>query len=340
MKAVIPVAGVGTRLRPHTHTQPKALVPVAGKPILGHLIDSLYKGGVRDFVFVIGYLGSKIEEYVRAEYQSKDVSMQFVIQEPRNGTAHAVWFAKNLLEHEKDFLILLGDSILELDLEKFVSFDHTVLGVKKVDRPDQFGVVELDDSGFVKKLVEKPKIPKSNLALVGIYKIANPSLFFEGLDKMLREDQRTHGEFQLTDALLYMVQKGEPMVTFNVNNWYDCGKKETLLEANAILLNAPEFHEIKAHSYPNTIIIPPVSIGKDCDIQNSIIGPNVAVGDHSVVRYSIVKNTIVGAFSELRSTVLNESVIGNDSSLRGLTESLNIGDNTEINFSSWNGDED
>lgn len=333
MKAVIPVAGIGTRLRPHTHTQPKALVPVAGKPILGHIIDSLIKGGVHDFIFIIGYLGNKIEEYITSQYiDNALIKADFVIQEPRKGTAHALLFAKDLLKEEEEFLVMLGDTVITVDLEAFIASENSVLGVKKVDRPGMFGVVELNTEGQVKRLIEKPKIPKSNLALVGIYKINDAALFIEAIDWLIKEENiKTHGEYQLTDALMYMVEKGHKITVQNVENWYDCGKKESLLEANAILLNDPKYHDI-AHSFEKTIIIPPVSIGENCTIKNSIIGPNVAIGDNALVSSSIIKNTIIGAYSELKNAVLHESIIGNDSSMIGLTESLNIGDNTEINF--------
>lgn len=338
MKAVIPVAGIGARLRPHTHTQPKSLVPVAGKPILGHLIESLVAGGITEFVFIIGYLGSKIESYVKNTYEPKGVKSTFVLQEPRKGTAHAVWSAREQLEGEREFLILLGDSIINMDIQAFMRNKHTVVGIKKVDKPEFFGVVELDEHSFVKKLIEKPRIPKSNSALVGIYKIATPTLFMDCIDEMITRQMMSHGEYQLTDALSLLLEKGEKIVTQTVENWYDCGKKESLLKANAILLSDPTFQQINDKAYPGTIIIPPVSIGKDCNIKHSIIGPNVAIGDNSIVSYSIIKDTIIGSYSEIKSAVMDYSIIGNDSSLHGLTESLNIGDNTEINFTGWSGD--
>jgi glucose-1-phosphate thymidylyltransferase len=331
MKAIIPVAGVGTRLRPHTHTQPKALVPVAGKAILGHIIDNLEQAGVTDLTLIIGYLADKIEAYVASNYPHLNIN--FVVQEPREGLAHALSFARDYIVSEKEILIVLGDTIVNLDLQAFMKAPQSVLGVKKVDRPGLFGVAELDHEGNIRKLVEKPLIPKSNLALVGIYKIANPKLLIESVDYLIKHKIMTHGEYHLTDALMLMVEKGEKMTTLTVDNWFDCGKKQTLLEANAILLNRKNHADEHPHRFNGTIIIPPVSIGSDCRIENSIIGPNVAIGDNSVIYYSIIKNTIIGTYSELHNTVLEDSIIGNDSSLKGICQSLNIGDNTEINFS-------
>jgi glucose-1-phosphate thymidylyltransferase len=330
MKAIIPVAGVGSMLRPHTHTQPKALVPVAGKPILAHIIDSLLEGGIRDFVLVIGYLGDKIEKYVLKTYPHLNV--QYVLQEPRNGLGHAIWLTQSKLEGEREVLIVLGDTIVNVDLPAFIASEFSVLGVKKVDTPGAFGVAEVDAQGMIKKLVEKPKIPKSNLALVGIYKIADVPLLFSSLEYLMSGNGSPPSEYHLTDALMRMIEKGAKMKTMQVNNWYDCGKKETLLEANAILLNRHGYKDTSYPQFPGTIVIPPVSIGADCKIQASIIGPNVAIGDNTSIRYSIIQNTIIGSFSELENTVLNQSIIGNDTSLKGMSQSLNIGDNTEINF--------
>lgn len=332
MKAIIPVAGIGTRLRPHTHTQPKALVPVAGKPILAHIIDTLIEGGIKDFVFIIGYLGSKVENYINLNYKNADINIHFVVQEPREGISHAIYAAKDHVLGQKGILIVLGDSIIKLNFRELFNAKYTTLGIKKVDVPGRFGVAELDKDNMVKRLIEKPKIPKSNLALVGIYKINNPQLLIEAIEYLLENNIKTYGEYQLTDALMYMIEKGEDMTVIGVDNWYDCGKKESLLEANAILLGTPQFQRSTENNFPETIIVPPVSIGKNCRISGSIIGPNVAIGDNSIISYSIVKNTIVGSYSEIQSAVLNNSIIGNDSCLYGISHSLNIGDNTEINF--------
>ena len=231
---------------------------------------------------------------------------------------------------------MLGDTILELDLGKFLKGRYSSLGVMKVRKPGLFGVAELDSRNFIQKLVEKPAIPKSNLGLVGIYKIANPSLLVEATDRLVNQNIKTHNEFQLTDALMYMIQKGEKFKTFRADNWYDCGRKESVLQANVQLFNQPKFKRKPKGNYPQTILIPPISIGKNCKIENSIIGPHVSLGDDTIVRYSIVKNTIVGSFSQLKHVVLEDSIIGNDTSLEGLNQSLNIGDNTEIHFSSEN----
>ena len=166
MKIIIPVAGIGSKLRPHTHTQPKALVPVAGKPILSHIVDQLVESGFTDFIFIIGYLGDKIEEYVKSKYPKLNAS--FIVQEPREGTGHAVWLARDKVKDDDELLITLGDTIVDFDLQTLMQSSYSMLGIKKVVDPRQFGVAETDENGIIAKLYEKPVIPKSNLALVGV----------------------------------------------------------------------------------------------------------------------------------------------------------------------------
>jgi glucose-1-phosphate thymidylyltransferase len=331
MKAVIPVAGIGSRLRPHTHTQPKSLLPVADNTILGHIIDRLIEAGITDFVFIIGYLGEKIESYVRLKYPQ--LNAEFVVQEPREGLGHALWVARHTYQDEPNVLIMLGDAIVDTDLQPILDAPYSVLGVKKVAKPSLFGVTEVGTDEFVVKLVEKPKIPKSNFALVGLYKIANPKKLVESLEYIIKEDLRTLGEYHLTDALMHMIKNGEKMVKWGVDQWFDCGRKETLLEANATLLNRPRLRHIDySQQLPECIIIPPVTIGANCHITNSVIGPNVAIGDNTTITNSILSESIIGSFSELRYAVMHDSIIGSDASFKGLSHSLNIGDSTEINF--------
>lgn len=332
MKAIIPVAGVGSRLRPHTHTQPKALVPVAGKAILVHIVDMLIDNGVQDLVFVVGYMGSKIRRFITNHYEGAGLRIDFVVQDPREGIGHALYLAKEYFQHEKEMLIVLGDTIVNLDLRILTESPDTVLGVQKVSEPGRFGIAEMGPNGYIRRLVEKPQIPKSNQALVGIYKIADPGLLTEGLAYIIKNDIKHLGEYQLTDALMYMIDKGHAMRTVPVDGWFDCGKRSSLLEANAILLSRMFKENPLRYKFPSTIIIPPVSIGKNCKITHSIIGPNVAIGDDAIVSYSIVEDTIVGSYSELRSIMLSHSIIGNDTRILGLSQQLNIGDNTEINF--------
>lgn len=329
MKAVIPVAGIGTRLRPHTHTQPKSLIPVAGKPILAHIVDQLVEGGVRDFVFIIGYLGDKVQDYISKNYP--DIHASFVMQTTGRGTGHAIWLAKEAIG-DAPILIVFGDTICEVDWKEIINSNQSLLGVKKVEDPRQFGVAESDKDGRILRLIEKPAIPKSNLALVGIYKIIETAELMKCLNNIIENNIKSQNEFHLTDAMMCMVNNGVSLYTYNVNSWFDCGKKEILLQTNQLLLKRGGFDKVNPEQTNNSIIIPPVFIDKGCRISNSIIGPNVSIGENAVIESSIIKESIIGPFAELNHAVLSHSLIGNDASLHGTVHSLNLGDSAEINF--------
>ena len=329
MKAIIPVAGAGTKLRPHTYTQPKALIPLAGKTILSIIVDQLKDAGIKDFIFIIGYLGEKIQDYVTANYP--ELNCSFVSQNERYGTGHAIDLTRELVGAD-EVMIVLGDTIAEYDLKEVLDAPHSVLGVKKVDDPRNFGVAEIEEDGFISRVVEKPSIPKSNMALVGVYKIKETEWLFSCLQSMNITKQNSYEEFSLTDALQCMIQMGAKFKSYKVPNWFDCGKKETLLESNAILLKKFGGNVKEIHSFQNSIIIPPVNIGQGCMIQNSVIGPNVAIGENSTIQYSIIKDSIIGAYSHLFEIVLNNSLIGSDAEVKGVSRNLNIGDNTAIDL--------
>ena len=330
MKAIIPVAGAGTKLRPHTYTQPKALIPLAGKTILSIIIEQLRDAGINDFIFIIGYLGEKIQDYVTTNYPT--LNCHFVTQSERQGTGHAIDLTREIVGDE-EVLIVLGDTIAEYDVKEMLKSPFSMLGVKKVDDPRNFGVAEMeDDSLFISRVVEKPAIPKSNMALVGVYKIKETGILFNCLKKIQDNKIRSYDEFNLTDALECMIQQGARFQAFKVQNWFDCGKKESLLASNAILLKKFGGSSKDSVNYTNSIIIPPVSIGEGCIIQNSVIGPNVAIGDHTILNHAIVKDSIIGAYSNLFEIVLNNSLIGSDAEVKGVSRNLNIGDNTAIDL--------
>jgi glucose-1-phosphate thymidylyltransferase len=332
MKVVIPVAGVGTRLRPHTYTQPKPLMPVAGKPIICFIIDKMVEAGMTDFVFIIGYLGDKIRDYIEERYPK--LNTEFVYQEHREGSGHAIWSAREAIEDEDEIVVAFGDTIFELDLKQMLDCQYTCLGVKKVSDPREFGVADIDSEGFVQRVVEKPRIPRSNLAIVGLYKIKEVPQLLKAVEYLIQNDERTVGEIQLTDALQKMIDQKIVMQTIPVTNWFDCGRKEVLLETNAMLLSKPGYSSdaFNLPEYENTIIIHPVSIGKDCEISNSIIGPHVSIGHNVTISHAIVKDSIIGNYAALSDVVLKKSVLGSDASIKGMNLSLNIGDNTEIDF--------
>jgi glucose-1-phosphate thymidylyltransferase len=329
MKAIIPVAGAGAKLRPHTYTQPKALIPIAGKTILSFIVDQLYEAGINEFIFITGYLGEKIEDYVKFAFPH--IKYHFVQQTERWGTGHAIEMARDLVGNDEVF-VALGDTICEYDVKEMINSPYSMLGVKKVEDPRQFGVAEVDDYGFIEHVVEKPTIPKSNMALVGLYKIKETEFMYGCLRHLFKENIRTNGDYSLTDALDFMIQRGAQFKAFKVKNWFDCGKKESLLVSNATLLKKYGGNTSDNHSFKGSIIIPPVSIAPNCSIKDSIIGPHVAIGANTKIEQSIVKDSIIGSYTNLFEVVLDNSLIGSDASVKGLSRSLNIGDNTEIDF--------
>lgn len=322
MRAIIPVAGVGSRLRPHTYTIPKVLLNVGGKPILAHILDKLISENINKVTFVIGHLGDKIEEFVKSEYSNLD--SEFVVQNELGGLGHAIYTAIPTFD-EKDIFIILGDTIFDVNLDEVFNKDYSMIGVKEVEDPSRFGVAVIKNDE-VEKLVEKPTEPISNLAIVGLYYISNAQTLSECLNELVKKDIRTNGELQLTDALQMMIEQGEKICTFPVEGWYDCGKQETLLETNRILLD----DKCTDKKFDNVVINNPVYIADDVEISGSIIGPYATISKGSKISDSIIKNSIIGENSEIKASLLEGSIIGNNTLIKGSYKKLNTGDSTEI----------
>lgn len=330
MKAIIPVAGTGKMLRPHTHTQPKPLLPVAGKPILAHIVERLLDAGLDDFVFVLGYMGEKIRQFVEHEYAGK-ARCAYVRQDPRQGPGHAIWVCREAVGDDELF-IAFGDTIVDADLRGMIDSPCSVVGVQEVEDPGLFGIAITDESGRIVSLTEKPKIPKSQLALVGVYRIRETALLFESIQWLMENGHKSHHEYHLTDALMRMVQQGVEIRAQKVRNWFDCGQVDALLNTNRVLLNQQEQNELP--QFEQTVIIPPVYIAPGCTIRRSVIGPHVAIAEHARIENSVVEDSILGAYAALDSIVLKHSIVGNDAQLIGRRQSINIGENTVIDFTS------
>jgi glucose-1-phosphate thymidylyltransferase len=323
--AIIPAAGIGTRLRPHTHTLPKALLYVAGRPIISHILDDVRELGVSSVVLIVGYKGELIEEYVSKEYT--DLKTKFVYQTERLGIGHAVYLTRDVADTGEPVLIILGDTILRTDLEQIAESRTNVLGVKEVDDPRRFGVCEVRN-GKIVRLVEKPKDPPSNLAVVGLYYVRDSSLLFEVLKQQIESDVRNQGEYQITDALQMMIDRGAEFETFDIRDWFDCGKPEALLETNRQLL-------IGRDEIPRTegsIVIPPVSIAPTARVINSIVGPYVSIASSSIVENSIIRDSVLDQGSNVSNCLLQGSIVGSLAVVRGGFQHLNIGDSSEVVF--------
>ena len=238
MKAIIPAAGVGIRLRPHTYSIPKILLNVAGKPMIAHLTDELVNVKEIDtIIIIVGHLGDKVQDFINDRYASnKNVKFKFVEQKEMNGLGHAVYQAKEFLKNEP-VVIILGDTIFEFKMDDFFHLENSAIGVKDVDDPQRFGVIETRN-GFISKMVEKPSGPEvtpSKKAIAGLYLIKNSDRLFRSLEYIMEHNIRTQNEFQLTDALQNMIENGEKMIPFEIQNWFDCGKPETLLRCNYLM---------------------------------------------------------------------------------------------------------
>jgi glucose-1-phosphate thymidylyltransferase len=323
LKVVIPAAGAGTRLRPHTHTTPKTLVRVAGKPILGHVLDSLSTLAIEELIVVVGYMGDKIREFITENY---DLKVTFVEQPERLGLGYAISLTKEAVGDSPMF-ITLDDTIIEFDLHGMLENGYSAIGVKEVEDPRRFGVVELKD-GFIRRLIEKPKDPPTNLAIVGVYFIRNSPLLFECLDELIRRDIRLNDEYQLTDGLQMMIERGERIRAFPIDGWFDCGKPETLLATNRHLLQK----QGREYDVPGSIIIPPVFIGEGARIERSILGPYVSVAEGCLITDSIVSDSIINENARVEGMVLKGSLIGSNAVVKGKPSHLNVGDSSEVNL--------
>jgi len=325
MKAIIPVAGVGTRLRPHTYTLPKVLLNVAGKPILGHILDALQQHNIDEATIIVGYMGDLVEDYVRRNYS---MNVTFIYQEERLGLGHSIWIARDHITDNEPLLIILGDTIFDVDLSLATNSRFSTLGVKSVDDPRRFGVVELE-KGFISRLIEKPENPTTNLALVGLYFINNPTLLVDSLQTLIDNNIRTRDEYQLTDALQMMIDKGEKFTTFPVEGWYDCGKPETLLSTNRYLLDGKSTYKTPE----GAVIIPPAFVAENAIVERSVIGPYTTVASGATVIDSVVRDSIISDGATVTASTLEQSIIGNNAIVKGKFSRLNVGDSSEIDRS-------
>jgi glucose-1-phosphate thymidylyltransferase len=333
MKVIIPAAGAGKRLYPHTYTKPKPMVFVAGKPIIGHILDKMTDIEAEEIIIVVGYMKDKIISYVNENYSSTFKKITFVNQEEQLGLGHSIHVTREVAGNSP-ILVALGDMIFRDGYSEFLK-QHICngkcsgsIGVKTIDDPEHYGIVYLNGDNIIKKMVEKPKKSSSHLGIAGVYFIEDTKPLFDSLDRIVK-NKKGSGEIQLTDALQMSIEKGATYKTFEVNSWYDCGRPQSLLDVNRILL--AENKNI-VHGMPGAIIIEPVSIGKSVNIENSIIGPNVSISDNCSIQNSIIQDSIIGVHSDVKYMTLRSSIIGDGVVLQGKSNSLNIGDSSTIEF--------
>ena len=335
MKVLIPAAGQGVRLKPHTLTRPKPMIYVAGKPIIGHILDNL-KGLFKDVILIVGYMKDKLIEYVDKNY-SDNFNIQYVEQKEILGLGHAIYMGKDAVG-SSPVLITLGDEFFGMGYDEMLSEYKNLapaagtLGVKHVENPRHYGVVE-HINGRITKLIEKPPEPTTDLAIAGVYLIDNTPLLWECMEEVFKKVDKglKSGRkpiYQLTDALELMVEKDAILKLFEVPDWYDCGRPEMLLEVNRILLD--KYGSENTGIMRRCVLIDPVRIAKGCKLEDSIIGPHVSIDSGTVIKNSIIKNTIIGSNAEIQNMVLKESIINDEVVMHGRAQTVNVGEYSEI----------
>ncbi|HIC73817.1 MAG TPA: nucleotidyl transferase [Candidatus Marinimicrobia bacterium] len=296
MKVIIPLAGLGTRLLPHTRRRQKCLLPVAGKPVLDHIIDPLVAQDFDEIVLVTGHLEDQLREYVN----KFDAEFTFVRQEKALGLGHAVF--QGLKEDDDPVLIQLGDVIYDLAFSRFCSSGEHKIAVDEVPDPERFGIVEVEDE-IITRVHEKPANPPTNLAIVGLYYLESQQPLWKAIKHLMDRDITTKGEIQLADAFQMMVESGEMITCERVSGWFDCGVSETFLSTNKALLS-PCGREVKGSQ-----IVEPVSIGENCNIVNSTVGPYVTLMRGSQILNSEVSDAIVLWNGRVENTVVRHAIV-------------------------------
>lgn len=330
LKVVIPMAGLGTRLRPHTWSKPKQLVSVAGKAVLDHVLDtlsSLQAPQEIELVNIVGYLGDQISEHVRSHYP--DLIAHFVVQEDPKGQSHAIKLAAEYLNGP--MLMVFADTLIKTDLS-FLNDEESeaVVWVKPVEDPRRFGVAELGEDGLVNRLIEKPEDLSNNLALVGFYYFKEAKELLSAIDEQMERKLQLKGEYYLADAVNIMLERGLKMRAQIVDIWLDAGTPEAILETNRYLLSNGQDNTQLASQRSGIVVAPPVFIHPSASITGSIIGPNVSIGAGCVVKNSIITDSILEDEAQAYTVILESSLVGRRAILRRRAGIINAGDNTDI----------
>ncbi len=330
MRIVIPTAGYGTRLRPHTWSKPKPLVSVAGKPVLGHVLDMFAAvPRVEEVIFVVGYLGDQIQTYVSQAYPH--LRARYVEQTELLGQSHAIWLARNGLTGP--MLMVFVDTLIETDLSHLDPAPReAVAWVKAVPDPRRFGVAEVGPDGWVRRLVEKPQDASNNLAVVGAYYFPQAERLIAAVEKQMERQILLGGEYFLADAINLLLEDGLRMRVQPVDVWQDCGKAEALLETNRFLLEHGRDNSAEVAARGGVVVVPPVYVDPTAQVEASVIGPHVSIGPGCVIRRALIQNSIVDAGSQILDTALSTSLIGREARVVGRDRSLNVGDSSEIGF--------
>ncbi len=322
MQVVIPLAGKGTRLRPHTHRTPKPMLKVAGRPVMDWVMDRLEGLDVEELIFITGHLKEQVEDYARKRYRWPS---RFIEQKVQDGTAGAVNLARPHIHGP--MLIVFVDTVFEADLTLINRTDADgIIWAKEVEDYQRFGVVVTDDKGFMTRIVEKPTEPVSKLANIGLYYIRDVDALWAGIDHVLATAPNK-GEYYLTDAFQHMIEHGRRILTAEVGGWYDAGKLDTLLETNQTLLSKGH---ARRRDFPGVTIVDPVLIEDNVTVERSTIGPNVTLEEGTRVADSVLSHTLVGTNGRISNSTLTRSMLGTDVTVDGFRGSATLGDHSEL----------
>lgn len=322
------MAGRGTRLRPHTLTVPKPLIPVAGKPIIQRLVEDLafsYPGQITEIAYIVGDFGPEVEKELIAIAERLGAKGKIYRQHKALGVGHAIHCAWESLKGK--CLIAFADTLFKADFQ-FDDSNESVVWVQKVKDPSSFGVVKLDVEGFITAFVEKPTTFVSDLAIVGIYYFRESEKLRAALHYIIQNDIREKNEFQLTTALELLKNEGMRFRTGEIEEWLDCGNKEAILYSNERMLEFNRHNGLVSKSavIENSVIVHPCFIGDNAVIRNAVVGPHVSVGNNSTVENAVISNSIIQNKSQIKNAVLDFSMVGNSSKFVGSKDELNLGD--------------
>jgi glucose-1-phosphate thymidylyltransferase len=325
MKVIVPLAGKGTRLLPLTNRVPKPLVHVAGRPVMDYVMDSIRDLDVDELIVITGHLKETVERYIVEHY---DVKAKFVEQKTLDGTAGAINLARPFVD--RPVLIIFVDTLFEADMSIVKTADADgVIWVKAVEDYQRFGVIVTDARGYMKSIVEKPSTPVSRLANIGLQYVKDWKTLFEGIAHVLRQPPGKGGEFYLTDAFQYMVDRGKRLLTAPVAGWYDCGKVDTLLETNQHVLEQGRAR-LPTGACPRCTIIPPVYIEDGVTMHDVTIGPNVSIETGSFVAESTIANSILGKNVRVVRATVRGALVGDDQKIEGKTVEQSVLDAGEL----------
>ncbi len=327
MKIILPVAGKGTRLRPHTQTKAKSLVRVAGKTVLEHIISRLDHLWTTEYIFITDENGVQISEFMEKKFPS--LACRYIVQKEQKGPAHAISLAAPFIEKGDDLLIVFNDTIFDTDLSQIHELCDGCDGLiysKEVEDYQRFGVNVVRD-GFITDMVEKPDSPVSKLAQVGLYYLKDGAAFMQYLNQVILDEDMVKGEFYLPAVFMRMIKDGQLFKAPEIDAWLDCGKPETLLETNSYLLIGRHHNHGSA---VDSVLIEPVHIEKGAVVRGSILGPNVSVAAGSVIEASIVRDSIINGTTFVRNMILQNSILGDAVHLCSSARRMNIGDHSSI----------